>query len=149
MDERWLYPTPEELLQRTLQSFRDRFPLVTEDLVALSGKQMVVAEGFGLTPELLSPVISSKLQAVWLVPTNDFKWASMTRRKKPTFKNETSDPERSTMNLYRRDILLAEYVKAQAQSYGLTMYEVDGLRPAEEIATLIERHFEPFLRYER
>lgn len=148
MDERWVLPSPEDLLQRSLQSFRDRFPLVIEDLIALSGEQMVVAEGFGLTPELLSPVLSSKRQAIWLVPTEGFKWESMKRRRKPLFRDETSNPKRATMNLYRRDILLAKRVKAQAQSRGLRVYEVDGSGSAEEMATLIERHFEPFLHHE-
>ena len=148
MDERWIRPTPEDLLQRALQSFRARFPLVTEDLIALSGKQTVVAEGFGLTPELLSPVLSNQRQAIWLVPTQEFKLASMTRRQKPSFKNETSDPERATTNLYRRDVLLAERIKVQAQSRDLRVYKVDGSLSAEAIATLIEHHFEPFLHGE-
>ncbi len=35
LDERWVYPEPEELFQRMLQSFQDRFPLVIQDLIAL------------------------------------------------------------------------------------------------------------------
>jgi len=106
---------------------------------------MVVAEGFGLTPELLSPVLSSKRQAIWLVPTEEFKWESMKRRNKPSFRDKVSNPERATRNVFRRDMLLAERVKAQAQSRGLTVYKVAGSRSVEEIATLIEQHFEPFL----
>jgi hypothetical protein len=34
----------------------------------------------------------------------------------------------------------------QALSRGLTLYKVDGSRSAKEMATLIEQHFEPFLR---
>ena len=45
-----------------------------------------------------------------------------------------------------RDMLLAEKVRAQARSLGLTVCEIDGSRSVEEMATLIERHFEPFLR---
>lgn len=44
-----------------------------------------------------------------------------------------------------RDMLLAKQVRAQAQSRGLTVYEIDGSRSVEEMTTLIEQHFEPFL----
>jgi len=144
-DENWVRPEPEGLLRFTLQAFRDRFPLVVEDLLALPGEPMVVAEGHGLTPELISPVLSSNRQAVWLVPTEEFKWASMKRRNKPSFRDKTSDPDRATKNVFTRDMLLAERVNAQAQSRGLTVVEIDGSRSAEEMASLIERHFEPLL----
>jgi 2-phosphoglycerate kinase len=145
LDERWVHPEPEDLLQFVLRGFRDRFPLVVEDLLDLPKEPMIVAEGFGLTPELLSPILSSKRQAVWLVPTEDFKWASMERRNKPSFRDQVSNPERATRNVFMRDMLLTKQVRAQAQSRGLTVYELDGSRSVEEMATLIEQHFEPFL----
>jgi hypothetical protein len=145
MDERWVRPEPAYLVQRALRGFRDRFPLVIEDLLALPREPMIVAEGFGLTPALLFPVLSSVRQAVWLVPTEAFKWASMQRRNKPSFRDETSDPERATRNLFRRDMMLTERFKAQARSRGLTVYEVDGSRSIAEMAALIDQHFAPFL----
>ena len=145
LDERWVHPEPEDLLQFVLRGFQDRFPLVVEDLLDLPKEPMIVAEGFGFTPEILSPILSSKGQAIWLVPTEEFKWASMKRRNKPSFKDKVSDPERATRNVFRRDMLLAERVKAQAQSRGLTVYEVSGARSAKEMATLIERHFKSLL----
>ncbi len=48
-------------------------------------------------------------------------------------------------NLFTLGMLLAEQVKAQAQSRGLIVYEVAGARSVEEMAILIEQHFEPFL----
>ena len=145
LDERWVRPEPEELLQFVLQGFQDRFPLVVEDLLGLPKEPMIVAEGFGLTPELVSPVLSSRRQAIWLVPTKDFRWASMERRNKPSFRDRVSDPERATRNVFIRDMLLAEQVRAQAQSRGLTVYEIDGSRSVEQMAALVEQHFEPLL----
>lgn len=145
LDERWVRPDPEDLVQWLMQAFRDRFPLVVKDLLDLPKKPMIVAEGFGLTPEFLSPVLSSKRQAIWLVPTEEFKWASMKRRNKPSFRDQVSNPERATRNVFTRDMLLAERVKAQVQARSLTVYEVDGSRSVGEMTTLIEQHFEPFL----
>jgi hypothetical protein len=138
LDERWVHPEPEELLRFLLRSFQDRFPLVVEDLLDLPREPGIVAEGFGFTPDILWPVLSSRRQAVWLVPTEDFKRASMERRNKPSFKDQVSDPERATRNVLVRDMLLAQEVAAQASSLGLTLYEVDGTRSIEEMATLVQ-----------
>jgi len=146
LEERWVHPEPEALVKRVLLAFRDRFPLVVEDLLDLPREPMVVAEGFGLTPELLSCTLLSKRQAVWLVPTAAFKWASMQRRNKPSFRDRVSDPERATQNVFRRDVLLAEHVRDQAQAHGLTVYEVDGSRSVEEVAAWVAQHFQPFLQ---
>lgn len=145
VEENWVQPEPEDLLRFTLQAFRDRFPLVIEDLLALPRATTIVAEGHGLIPELVAPVLSGKRQAIWLVPTEEFKRASMERRNKPSFRAETSDPERATNNVFTRDMLLADRVKAHVQVWGLTVYEVDGSRSSEEMSTLVERHFKPFL----
>lgn len=145
-EERWVRPEPQALVERALLAFRDRFPLVVEELLGLPREPMILAEGFGLIPELLSPVLSSKRQAIWLVPTEAFKWASMKRRSKPSFRDRVSDQERATRNVFRRDMMLAQHVRVQAQSRGLTVCEVDGSRSAEEMAALVVQQFEPFLQ---
>lgn len=146
LDERWVSPQPEELFQRAVQAFRDRFPLMIQDLMAMPGDRGIVAEGFGLLPELLAPILTYPDQAIWLAPTDAFKRASMLRRGKPSFATQTSDPERAKANLYGRDCLLAEYFREQAWKYGYTLYEVDETLPADEMVGLIERHFVRFLQ---
>jgi len=145
LDDRWVSPEPEELFRWLLRSFRDRFPLVMEDLAALPRERGIVAEGFGLLPEYLAPLLSCPAQALWLVPTEAFKEASMARRGKPSFGALVSDPERATMNVRVRDRLLAEYIREQVVKYGCTLYEVDGARSADEMVEMIEQHFASFL----
>ncbi len=145
LDEHWVVPRPQELLQRSLRSFRDRLPFVIEDLLALPAEVTIVAEGFGLIPALIAPLLSDPRQAIWLVPTESFKRASMKRRNKPSFATTISDPERATDNLLRRDMLLAERVRAQALDRDLTVFEVDGSKGVREVTAVIERHFTPYL----
>ncbi len=145
LEERWIVPEPQDLLGFLLQSFQDRFPLVIESLLDLPKQPMIVAEGFGFTPELVFPLLSSACQAIWLVPTEDFKRASMERRNKPSFKDQVSDPARAKRNLFERDMLLARLIRAQAETRGLVVYEVDGARPVADMASRVETHFEPFL----
>ena len=134
-EERWIRPEPEELVQRSLRAFQDRFPLVIEELSALPKEPMIVAEGFGFTPEIVFPLLSNQRQAIWLVPTKDFKWMSMKQRGKFNSRLQMSDPERAINNLLTRDMLLAERVSQQAQVRDLTVRVVDGSRSIEEMAS--------------
>lgn len=145
LDERWVKPTPAELLQFLMQSFQDTHPLILEELFKLPKQPLLVAEGFGFTPDLIAPLLSSKHQGLWLVPTEAFKWASMKRRNKPSFKNETSDPERATQNLFERDMLLAEQIKIQAEQNNVKLVAVDGSLSIAQMVDLALAHFKPYL----
>ena len=144
-EERWMRFTPHELMQRSLLHMADRFPLVIEELCSLPREPMILAEGFGLTPNLVFPLLASRKQAVWLVPTREFQWASMQRRNKPSWRNQVSDPELATHISFERGVLLAAHFRQEASSYGLMVYEVDGTQPSEEIASLVEQHLKPLL----
>lgn len=68
MDERWLNRPPSEML-RTFHGFRgEAFELIVEDLLALPGNQVILAEGFRLLPRLVAPLLSGARHAVWLIP---------------------------------------------------------------------------------
>jgi hypothetical protein len=143
MDERWVHPEPEALAERAWQAFRDRFALVTEEFTALSFPSglHVLAEGFGLTPELLEPVLTSPRQAIWLVPTEPFKLAAMQRRGKGRFCGQVSDPQRAWRNLLQRDRLLTERIKADATARHMILLEVDGSETIDAVAARVARHF--------
>ena len=145
MEERWVIPEPKDLVERALRIFQDRHSLVIEDLLGMEKEPVIISEGFGFTPELILPLLSSHNQAVWLVPSESFKWASMKRRGKFTRRLTWSDPERAVNNLFTRDMLLVEQVRQQVETYGLTLCEVDGSRSIEEMVKLVGRHFEMFL----
>lgn len=146
LDERWVYPEVQEILETTLRSLRDRFPLVIDDLLAFPTERHVVAEGFGLLPEYVVPLLRSRSQALWLVPTDEFKRASMLRRNKPSFAARTTNPERARANLLARDMLLEAYIREQVRQCAGTLYEVDGARSIEDVVAVVESHFAPFLR---
>lgn len=141
LEERWVNTTPQAMFRFLLLSFRHRFPLMVEKLLEQPTAAPIIVEGFGLLPELVSPVLSSPQQAIWLVPTPTFKWESMTRRGKPSFAAALSDPQKAKKNIFARDTLLADYYRAQVPSYGLTVLEVDGTQSIEEMTDRVERHF--------
>ncbi len=143
LDERWVKPAPEDLASRAWQAFHDRFPLVLEDLTTLSlpeGMQ-IIAEGYGLTPGLVLPLLAKPSHFVCLLPTDAFKLASMQRRGKGYFGGEVSDPKRAADNLRSRDRMIADRLREEARLLGVGVIEVDGSMSIDELATLIGFRF--------
>ncbi len=140
MDERWVQRSPEEMARNVIEMWTERFRLVVEDLLALPAERMIVAEGAGLFPDCIRPVLSSPRQAIWLIPTPEFLRDVRLRRDSASFR-ETSDPERALNNLIERDILMARYVERRAKALDLPFLAVDGSRDIEEMVALVERHF--------
>jgi hypothetical protein len=135
--------TPEDLVDRWHKTNPERFQLVLEDLLALPPSPPIVAEGYGFTPDLVLPLLTSARQAVWLVSSEDFKRATYERRGKGAF-TDTRDPSRARRNHLGRDLLLAEHIRGRAKEVELTVMEVDGTRSLEEVISVVEAHFEPF-----
>jgi hypothetical protein len=143
-DWMWVDTTPEQLVERWLRWTPERFLLTLEDLLALPSASPIVAEGYGFSPDLVLPLLASTRQAIWLVSTEEFKRATYERRGKGAFA-DTRDPPRARHNHIGRDLLLAEHLRRRAGQLGLTVVEVDGTRSLDEIVSLVEAHFEPFL----
>ncbi|NLS08368.1 hypothetical protein HGP14_34950 [Rhizobium sp. P32RR-XVIII] len=143
LDERWVRPTPGDLAARAWQSFEDRFPLVLEDLttLALPNGMPVIAEGYGLTPRLVSPLLGDPSQFVCLLPSVEFKDASMQKRGKGQFGGDVSDPQRASDNLRRRDQIIADRLRVEAQTLGRDIIEADGSKLIDELAVAIGLRF--------
>ena len=77
-------------------------------------------------PRLVAPLLSHPNQAVWLIPTPDFRRAALDSRGS-TFDipNRTSDPERALQNILTRDRLFTEDVAREASARGLPVIHVD------------------------
>ena len=142
LEENWIKPTPKELVERVLCTFQDRFPLVTKELLALPQEPRILAEGFGLTPEFVHPLLTNINQAIWLISSPRFKLNSMLQQDKPSFRKQVSDPQKAFENLYRRDMQLAEIIKRQAQKRGLPVIEVIPSLSLEHMVAKVAQHFE-------
>lgn len=146
-DQRWVEPTPEMLVKRSLHSFQLRLPHMIADLLALPNGQIILVEGFGLLPEQITPLLTNFHQAIWFLPTKAFKLASFTRRGKPSFAAQTSSPEKARLNLLNRDLLLADLIKAQVKNHGCARHTVDGTCTIEDTVNLLDTHFSKYLQY--
>ena len=143
MDERWVTRSAAQMAKMEVIEFRERFEMVLEDLAALSADR-VVADGFGLLPELVGPLLADRRQAIFLLPTPAFREWSLAQRGWVTIEG-TGDPDRARANKLARDALLTEHVRRSATARGLTIIDVDGTRSLADITANVERHFEPLL----
>ncbi|MEM7115479.1 MAG: hypothetical protein AAF614_23760 [Chloroflexota bacterium] len=145
LDERWLDPTIPELLDFLFYLFPLRFELMLTDILAKPKDRGIVVEGFGLLPYLVQPYLSHPNQAIWFVPTWQFKRESMDRRNKPSFGSKTRDPQLARTNLMERDMMLADYFRKKVASLGYTLHETDGTLSIEQTIDKVDAHFQLYL----
>jgi hypothetical protein len=144
--ESWVTSSPRELADQARLEHVERFEMVVEDLAELPGGGPVVAEGWGLRPELVAPLLDAPEQAVFLVPSDEFVEHQLaTLERAGAFFASVSDPERAQRNRVARDRLLAEDVVAGAQRCGLRVVSVTPSLDLAAVTELVDAQFRPFL----
>ncbi|HEX6797869.1 MAG TPA: hypothetical protein VF116_09185 [Ktedonobacterales bacterium] len=135
MDERWANRSPSEMFERFPWFQGEGFGLILGDLLALPREPQIVVEGFRLLPRLVAPLLSRPNQAVWLIPTPEFRRAAFDRRGFTwDIPRKTSNPERALSNLLARDQLFTDEVFKGATALRLPTIAVDGTLGADELA---------------
>jgi hypothetical protein len=134
MDERWAKRTPEEMFH-TFHGFHgEGFRFILEDLLDLPTDVPVLVEGYKLLPRLVSPLLSRPDQAVWLIPTPEWRRTALERRGSLwSIAGRTSDPETALANFLARDALYTEEVERQAVALQLPTIEVNGSATLDEL----------------
>jgi hypothetical protein len=146
-DDVWVNPTPEVMTASARLSFTERFEMVLDNLRAMPLGPPILAEGWGLRPELVAPLLDTPDRAVFLVPAEEFRQRQVRAlpRAAGLAAAGLSDPERAQRNRIERDRLLAQDVLDSARRLGLRVISVDGTRDAAAIASDVEEQFRPFL----
>jgi hypothetical protein len=146
-DSVWSRPSAAQMTAQMLAIFRERFQMVLEDLAALPDQTPVLAEGWGLRPDLIAQQLDSREQAIFLVPTELFRQSQLDalERAQRLSTSGLREPARAQRNRVERDRLLAADVVARATVLGLPLLEMDGSENAVEIAGRVEKQFRPFL----
>lgn len=146
-DAIWVRPDPAQRVATTRCIWDERFRMVLDDLAAMPAGVTVLAEGWGLRPRFVAPLIDSPRQAIFLVPTEEFRQhqlATMPRAGQFPIPGVT-DPEVVQRKRVERDRLLAHEVVEQAEALGLRVVHVDGTLGPEQMRALVEEHFKPYL----
>jgi len=136
MDERWVNRSPQVMYEQFHAFHGECFDLVIEDVLALPDDQPVLVEGFSLHPRLVAPLLTSREQAIWLLPSPAFRHLAFDARGSTwTIPNKTSDPRRALENLLARDALFTEELRHQADALNLPYIDVGShLSVADSVA---------------
>jgi 2-phosphoglycerate kinase len=140
MDERWLNRSPQLMLS-TFHGFQgEQFDLLVADLLELPQKPPILVEGFTLLPRLVAPLLSGPGQAVWLIPTPEFRRAAFDARGSTwDIPRKTSDPDRALVNLLERDRLFTNELLREATALDLPTIRVDlGLNIEDLVAQVAD-----------
>jgi cytidylate kinase len=142
MDERWVNRSPETMLE-TFHWFRgEGFNLIVEDLLEFPPEQGVIVEGFRLLPHLVKPLLKSPSQAVWLIPTPEFRLSAFEGRGSLwSIAERTRHPERALANLLKRDHMFSARIEGELKEDGTTLIEVDGAISEDELTNRVASHF--------
>ncbi len=142
MDERWINRTPDVMLDTFHWFHGEGFHFILEDLLALPRGRKVIVEGFRLLPHLVTPVLASSHQAIWLIPTPEFRVKAIEARGTMwDIPKKTSQPEKALQNLLTRDAMFTEQLKNQADAEGVAMIVVDSSRSEDELLDAVGSHF--------
>jgi 2-phosphoglycerate kinase len=140
MDERWVNRSPSVMFE-TFHGFHgEGFELIIEDLLELPDDPPILVEGFRLLPRLVAPLLSRPDQAVWLVPTPEFRRGAFEARGFTwEIPNRTRDPERALANLLARDALFTAELASEAAAWRLPVIRVDIEHSLEHTWELVAR----------
>lgn len=145
-DDIWVNTTPAEMAAATLAGFPVRFEWALDDLRGLVSGRPVIAEGWGLRPELVAPIIDSPRRMAVMVATEEFRQRQLRDLPRAaTFSQQVSDPARGQRNRLARDRIVAEDAASSARRLGIRVIEVDGTHDANAVAGIVADHFRPYL----
>lgn len=143
MDERWVNRSPHVMLE-TFHWFRgEGFGLIIEDLLRLPQEPCVIVEGFRLLPHLVKPLLAAPDQAVWLLPTPDFRAAAFRSRAAAGagFVGKTSDPAKAGRNLAERDRMFTTRLQEETERLRLCAIRVDTAMTEDDLAERVTTAF--------
>jgi cytidylate kinase len=143
MDDRWVNRSPTTMLD-TFHWFRgEGFNMIVEDLLRIPTNLRVIVEGFRILPHFVKPILSSSDHAVWLLPSPEFRQATIERRGGWTsgFLAKTSDPERALQNLLERDRLFTDRLRTDVEDLKLRAILVNAAMTEDDSANLVKRIF--------
>lgn len=95
-----------------------------------------------MLPSLVRPLLPTPRQALWLLPTPEFRSAAFRARgSEGDIASRTIDPPRALANLLERDRLFTETVRSDASRMGLSTLEVSTSLSEDSLLAMVEGHF--------
>jgi hypothetical protein len=138
----WRLPVEQQVSDLT-EFYHDQMEMIADDLSALARAGPILAEGTGLLPHLIAPLLSDARKALWLIATPEFRrhWYPARGAWVQEMLGGEAEPEALFASWMARDDEMARRRAEDAAALGLTVFWVDGSRTLPETATFAARHF--------
>ena len=137
--------SPRERFERMASRHGESIGFVVEDLLALPADRPVLVDWFGVLPHHVCPLLTWPEQAVFLLPTGEFRRRVLGARYADPARARANwggaDTAVAMANRLDRDALLDAEIREQATDLGLPVVDIDGTRDAESVADDLARRF--------
>lgn len=140
-DEIWMCPVPVQV-EEEFEYYRERFPLILEDLRDYDLSKPILLEGTAYLPGLMRRCGVEQSRAVYMVPTREFQLEHY--RKRTWIKGilaHCRDPEQAFANWMERDHLFGQEILRRARRFNYRTILVDGEAGVEDNLGMVGRHF--------
>jgi hypothetical protein len=118
---------------------------LVEDLRAMPADRIVLVDWFGNLPQHLAPLLSFRDQAVFLLPSAEFRRRVLSARYSDPARARAnwgdSDHERALAHRLARDELWDAEVRRQAVELGLPIRDIDGTHSVDSLAAELTVQF--------
>jgi hypothetical protein len=135
----------EEIFATMPSRHGETFPFVLGDLLTLPNDAVVLVDDFRPRPSEVAPLLTWPDQAVFMLPTAEFRHRALTDRFADAARARANwgdgDHARALANRLGRDALWDEEILAEATDLGLSVIVVDGTRTVDELATELAERF--------
>ncbi|HEY4457630.1 MAG TPA: hypothetical protein VGN81_25175 [Pseudonocardiaceae bacterium] len=137
--------SPEQRFAEASSLHGETIGFVLDDLLAMPDDRPILVDWFGNTPHDVVPLLSWPEQAVFLLPTPEFRRIALTERFADSDRaratwGDTDHARALAIRLARDDLWDAE-MRRQAVETGAQILLVDGSRSAEELADDVAERF--------
>ena len=141
-NERWMQPI-DRLVEDVIACYREQFDLILPDILARTQDASLLVEGTALLPRLLGGTLTTRNQAIWVIPTADFQVEHYSLREwAHGIVAQCDNPEVAFQNWMERDIRFARWIEAEVNTMGLRLLKIDGSRTLAESAIEVASHFQ-------
>ncbi|MFD7901469.1 hypothetical protein ACFV4G_04410 [Kitasatospora sp. NPDC059747] len=141
----WDGRTADEVLRAMPSMHGEMLGFVVDDLLAMPTDRIVLVDYFGILPADLAPLLSRPGQAVFLLPTAEFRRDVLRARYADPQRARATwggrDPSPVLAERLARDALWDAEVRAQAAGHPLDVLTVDGATPAADLAERVAARF--------
>ncbi|MER7177525.1 ATP-binding protein [Streptomyces mesophilus] len=142
----WRERTGRQVFQEMPSLYGETIGFLVEDLLERPDERIILVDYFGTLPRDLAPLLRRPEQAVFLVPTPEFRHDALSARYADRARAQANwggeDPASTLAERLARDALWDEEVRRQAPVHGLAALTVDGSTPASVLADRIALRFE-------